>query len=54
MADQPNQELPPAKRRRLIIGAVLRGLVVTTVLVALYYLAPLDRPFDTGTAVRPC
>ena len=46
------QELPRAKRRRLIIGAVLRGLVVTTVLVVLYYLLPLDQPWDTGTAVR--
>ena len=52
MADQPNQELPPAKRRRLIVRAVLRGLLVTTVLVVLYYLLPLDRPLDTGTAVR--
>ena len=52
MTDQPDQELPPAQRRRLIIGAVLRGLVVTTVLVVLYYLLPLDRPLDTGTAVR--
>jgi len=41
MTDQPDQELPPAKRRRLIIGAVLRGLAVTTVLVVLYYLLPL-------------
>ena len=52
MTDQPNQELPPATRRRLIIAAVLRGLVVTTVLVVLYYLMPLDQPWDTGTAVR--
>jgi voltage-gated potassium channel len=52
MAEQPNQELPPAKRRRLIVRAVLRGLLVTTVLVVLYYLLPLDRPLDTGTAVR--
>ena len=52
MTDQPDQELPPAQRRRLIIGAVLRGLVVTTVPVVLYYLLPLDRPLDTGTAVR--
>ncbi|MGO8981232.1 MAG: potassium channel family protein [Streptosporangiaceae bacterium] len=52
MADQPNQELPPAKRRRLIIRVVLRGLVVTTALVALYYLLPLDRPWDSDTAVR--
>jgi len=52
MADQPNQELPPTKRRRLIVRAVLRGLLVTTVLVVLYYLLPLDRPLDTGTAIR--
>src|SRR6266536_5924629 len=52
MTDQPNQELPSAKRRRLIVRAVLRGLLVTTVLVVLYYLLPLDRPLDTGTAIR--
>jgi Ion channel len=52
MTDQPNQELPPAPPRRLIIGALLRGLVVTTVLVVLYYELPLDRPWDTSTAVR--
>src|SRR5437773_1628990 len=52
MADQPTQELPPAKQRRLISRAVLRGLLVTTALVALYYLLPLDRPLDTGTAIR--
>ena len=52
MTDQPNQELPPARRRRLIFRAVLRGLAVTTVLVVLYYLLPLDRPWDTDTAVR--
>ena len=52
MADQPHQDLPPARRRRLIAGAVLRGLLTTTVLVALYYLLPLDQPWDTGTAVR--
>ena len=52
MTDQPNQELPPAPPRRLIIAALLRGLVVTTVLVVLYYVLPLDRPLDAGTAVR--
>ena len=52
MTDQPNQELPSARRRRLIFGAVLRGLLVTTVLVVLYYLLPLDQPWDTGTAIR--
>ena len=52
MTDQSDQDVPPAKRRRLIFGAVLRGLMVTTVLVVLYYLLPLDQPWDTGTALR--
>ena len=52
MTDQADQELPPAPPRRLIIGALLRGLAVTTVLVVLYYVLPLDRPLDAGTAVR--
>ena len=52
MTGQRHAELPPAKRWRLIFGAVLRGLVVTTVLVVLYYLLPLARPWDAGTAVR--
>ena len=52
MTDQPGQDLPRAKRRRLIVRAVLRGLLITTVLVVLYYLLPLDQPWDTGTAIR--
>src|SRR5215475_4197798 len=52
MTDQPNQKQPPARRGRLIVWAVLRGLVVTTALVVLYYLLPLDQPWDAGTAVR--
>jgi hypothetical protein len=52
MTHQHDQELPRATRRRLIIGAVLRALLITTVLVVLYYLLPLDQPWDTGTAVR--
>jgi hypothetical protein len=50
MTDQRHQELVPATRRRLIIGALLRGLVVTTVQVVLYF--PLDQPWDTGTGAR--
>lgn len=52
MTDQLRQDVPSAKRRRLILGAVLRGLLTTTVLVTLYYLLPMDQPWDTGTAVR--
>lgn len=52
MTDQQYQDLPSAKRRRLIFWAVLRGLLITTVLVVVYYLLPLDQPWDSGTAVR--
>ena len=49
MTAQPQGVAPP---KRLIYWAVLRGLLVATVLVVLYYVLPLDRPLDTGTAVR--
>ena len=53
MAGDPHLELPRAKRKRLISRAVKLGLLTTAVLMVLYYLLPLDRPWDTGTAVRP-
>ena len=46
------QDLPPAKRRRLMLRAVLRSLLTATVLVVLYYVLPLDRRWDSDTAVR--
>jgi voltage-gated potassium channel len=39
----PAQALTPAQRRRLIFRGLLRALTAATVLVALYYLSPLDR-----------
>ena len=39
----PAAALTPAKRRRLIAVALLRSLATAVVLVALYYLLPLDR-----------
>jgi voltage-gated potassium channel len=42
MTATPVRALSPAKRRRLIAGALLRALTATTVLVALYYVLPLD------------
>jgi voltage-gated potassium channel len=52
MTAEHYHDLPPAKRRRLIFRAVLRSVLVATVLVVLYYLLPLDRPLDSDTAVR--
>ena len=46
------QDLPPVKRRRLIVWAVVRSLLNAAVLVVLYYVLPLDRPRDSDTAVR--
>jgi voltage-gated potassium channel len=46
------QDLPRAQRRRLIAGAVLRSVLVAAVLVVLSYVLPLDRPWDSDTAVR--
>jgi len=52
MAGDLYRELPRPRRRRLIFRAVLRGLLFTTVLVVLYYLLPMDRPWSADTAVR--
>ena len=41
-AQADRNELPPAKRRRLLGLRLLRALATTVVLVALYYLLPLD------------
>jgi len=52
MTGQRYQDLPPARRRRLIAGAVLRVVLIAAVLVVLYYVLPLDRPWDSATALR--
>ena len=40
------QDLPPARRRRLIALGLLRSLAATVVLVVLFYALPLDRLAD--------
>jgi voltage-gated potassium channel len=45
------QELPSAKRRRLIFRTVLRGLLTTIVLVVVYYELPF-RSWNGDTALR--
>lgn len=51
MNADPYQDLAPAKRRRLIYRAVLRGLLTATVLVTLYYLVP-DKSWNGDTVLR--
>ena len=45
MTGERFQDLPPVKRRRLVLWAVVRSLLNAAVLVALYYVLPLDRPW---------
>ena len=52
MTDQPYYQLPSAQRRRLVIRAVLRGVLSAAALVVLYYVLPLDQPWNGDTAVR--
>ena len=52
MTDQPHYQLPPAQRRRLVFRAVLRGVLTAAALVVLYYVLPLDQPWNGDTAVR--
>ena len=40
------QDLPLGSRRRLIFWAALRSVLIAAVLVVLYYVLPLDRPWD--------
>lgn len=42
-------ELTPAARRRMVMASLLRSAASVTLLVTLYYLAPLDHSLDTGT-----
>ncbi len=51
MAADPYLDLPPAKRRRLIYWAALRGLLTATVLVVLYYVLPYQA-LNGDTALR--
>ncbi len=51
MTIEPFQELPPGRRRRIILLGVLRGLLTATVLVVLYYVLPY-RSLDGETALR--
>ena len=46
------QDLPPRSAGALVVWAVLRIVLIAAVLVVLYYVLPLDRPWDSDTAVR--
>jgi voltage-gated potassium channel len=52
MTELPHEQLPPAKRRRLVLRVSLQALATTTVLVVLYYVLPLDDRSDAWTVTQ--
>lgn len=46
MTTDPVSSVTTARRRRLVISGVLRGLVVTSALTAVYYILPLEKLAD--------
>ena len=53
-SEQPTREqrldqLPRAQRRRLIIGSALRTAATLAAVIAIYYLAPMDRDLNIAT-----
>ena len=47
----PVRDLAPGQRRRLVLRTLLRGSVSAAVIVALYYLLPLDHLSDAGSVL---
>ena len=43
--------VPPPVRRRLLVRTLLRAVLTVVVLVAVYYLLPLDGEFDTTAMI---
>jgi voltage-gated potassium channel len=52
MPEPSISEMEPRQRRRLLALALLRALLTTTVLVALYYLLPIDEEWRLSSALR--
>jgi voltage-gated potassium channel len=51
MTKRPYFELSHAAQRRVVTVAVLRSVASVTLLVVLYYAAPLDGPLSIGTLI---
>jgi voltage-gated potassium channel len=52
MPTQHFDDLTVHEKRRLVVQAVLRTTVTLAVVVAVYFLVPMDRPMSTATAVE--
>jgi len=49
--DHPFDTLPPRQRRRLVASILLRTIGVTALVVAAYFLLPLDHTFGLETVI---
>ena len=47
----PYEELPTGQRRRIVIAASLRTIATITVVVAVYFLIPMDRAITASTVI---
>lgn len=45
-------DLESRRHRRMIVVGLVRAAITTTVLVALYYVLPMDEPFDGSAVTR--
>jgi hypothetical protein len=52
MPEPTISEMEPRQRRRVLAAALLRALLIAIVLVALYYLLPLDDQWRLSSAMR--
>ena len=48
----PYEELPSRQRRRIVAGASLRTIATIIVVVAIYYLVPMDRAITATTVIE--
>lgn len=46
---KPLDDLPSWERRRLVVAAVLRTIITVAVVVAIYFLIPMDHAANAGT-----
>jgi len=49
--DRPFDSLPRSRRRRVVAVAALRTAATVALVVAIYFLVPMDRSLDPGTVI---
>jgi len=52
MIDTPYDDLPARQRRRIVVGAILRTIATIALVVAIYFLVPMDRAMNAATVTE--